>query len=133
MSSPTATNTAYWIVRISRGRWRRFSPPVWSAVEVATMSGRRLGAEPLLVDGVVGAVRLGSGDDLVDRLEQHGVAALLDPKAILFAGVELGADLELPRVLLDVVGPHWQVVHGPLNLVSRQRLLQRRKLLELGQ
>src|SRR5450631_1861932 len=120
MSSATATNTAYWIARMSLVRWRRVSllgwrglrPPVGLAVVVAVISGRRLGAEPLLVDGVVRPVGLGRGDDLVDGLEQRGVSALLDPEAILFAGVELRADLELAWVLLDVVGPHRQIVHG---------------------
>src|SRR5450631_4433028 len=133
MSSATATNAAYWIARVSLPRWRGFRPPVGLAVVVAVISGRRLGAEPLLVDGVVRSVGLGSGDHLVDSLEQRGVSALLNPEAVLFAGVELGADLELAGVLLDVVGPHRQVIHGTLDLVGGQRLLEGGEVLKLGQ
>src|SRR5689334_1624730 len=62
---------------------------------------RRLLAEPLLVDRVVRAVRLGLLQDLVDLVQQGGVA-LLDTDAVLLVGLELGGDLGV-RELLDVV------------------------------
>jgi hypothetical protein len=65
---------------MSRVRWRRVNLLLGLAAVVVVTSGRRLGAEPLLVDGVVGPVSLRRGDDSLTVLRSLGLPPFLTPK-----------------------------------------------------
>src|SRR6266545_302971 len=103
-------------------RGTRMRPPRTVFRGRPLLSAGGLPADPLLVDLVVRAVFLGLLQLVVDHLQQRLVAGL-DGHAVLLAGVELGGDLELAGVVLDVLGPYRKVVDDRLDLTAFERLL----------
>src|SRR6266540_3725462 len=109
-------------------RGTRMRPPRTVFRGRPLLSAGGLPADPLLVDLVVRAVFLGLLQLVVDHLQQRLVAGL-DGHAVLLAGVELGGDLELAGVVLDVLGPYRKVVDDRLDLTAFERLLLGAELL----